>query len=92
MQFEIEERFIGLGIRRARQGVPLREVIWTLNTVKENLWEYLEQEGLREEPVDFYGEREILLSVERLFDRAVYFATVGYESVETHSAHAVAST
>jgi len=91
MEFEIEERYIGLGVRRARQGVPLRELVWTLNTVKEYLWEYLEEEGLREDPVDQYGERELLLSVERFFDRAVYFAAVGYESVETQIEHGVAS-
>jgi hypothetical protein len=92
MEFEIEERYIGLGIRRAKQGVPLRELIWTLNTVKEYLWGYLEEEGLLEQPVTPYGNRELLLSVEQFFDRAVYFAAVGYESVETQIEHTVAST
>jgi len=92
MEFEIEERYIGLGMRRAKQGVPLRELIWTLNTVKEYLWGYLEEEGLLEQPVDPYGNRELLLSVERFFDRAVYFAAVGYESVETQIEQALACT
>jgi hypothetical protein len=91
MEFEIEERYIGLGIRRARQGVPLRELVWTLNTVKEYLWEYLEEEGLREQPVDLYGERGLLLSLDRFFDRAVYFAAVGYESVSQTPTQATAS-
>ena len=34
---EIEERYIGLGVRRARQGVPFSELLWTINTVKEHL-------------------------------------------------------
>ena len=78
---EIEERYIGLGVRRARQGVPFSELLWTINAVKEHLWEYLEQEGLLEQPVDLYGDRELLQSLERFFDRALYFAAMGYESV-----------
>ncbi|HXY52211.1 MAG TPA: hypothetical protein VEI01_22375 [Terriglobales bacterium] len=92
-EFEIEERYIGLGIRRARQGVPLRELLWTINTVKEYLWEYLEQEGLLEQPVDLIGDRELLQSLALFFDHALYYAIVGYESVGlTRMEHAVAST
>jgi len=93
LEFEIEERFIGLGIRRAKQGVPLRELLWTINTVKEYLWEYLEQEGLLEQPVDFIGDRELLQSLELFFDHALYYAIVGYESVGLRrTEHTVAST
>lgn len=77
---EIEERYIGLGVRRARQGVPFSELLWTINTVKEHLWEFLEQEGLLEQPIDLYGDREMLQSLERFFDRALYFAAIGYEN------------
>jgi hypothetical protein len=89
---EIEERYIGLGVRRARQGVPFSELLWTINAVKEHLWEYLEQEGLLEQPVDLYGDRELLQSLERFFDRALYFAATGYESVgQSQVEHAAAS-
>ena len=92
-EFEIEERYIGLGIRRAKQGVPLRELLWTLTTVKEYLWEYLEQEGLLEQPLDLYGDREFLKSLEVFFDHALYYAAVGYESIGLRRMeHAVAST
>jgi hypothetical protein len=93
LEFEIEERYIGLGIRRAKQGVPLRELLWTINTAKEYLWEYLAQEGLLEQPVDLYGARELLQSLRLFFDHALYYAVVGYESVSlTRVEHAVAST
>jgi hypothetical protein len=81
LEFEIEERYTGLGIRRAKQGVPLRELLWTINTAKDYLWEYLEHEGLLEQPVDLYGELELLQSLESFFDHALYYAAVGYESV-----------
>lgn len=83
---EIEERFIGLGVRRTRQGVPFSEFLWTIYAVKEHLWDYIEQEGLLEQPVDLYGDRELLRSLEKFFDRALYFAAMGYESARRHHA------
>lgn len=77
---EIEERYIGLGVRRARQGVPFSDVLWAFSATKEYLWEYLQQEGLLEQPVEFFGEIELLRSLEQFFDRALYFAAMGYES------------
>ncbi len=34
---EIEERYTGLGMRRARQGVPFSEFMWAINLTKEYL-------------------------------------------------------
>lgn len=76
---EIEERYIGLGVRRARQGVPFSEFLWAVTLTKEYLWEYLEKEGLLEEPLELLGEIELVHNLERFFDRAIYFAAVGYE-------------
>ncbi len=77
---EIEERYIGLGVRRARQGVPFSHFLWAVTFTKEYLWEYLEKEGLLEEPLELLGEIELVHNLERFFDRAIYFAAVGYES------------
>lgn len=77
---EIEERYIGLGVRRARQGVPISDFLWAVTAVKEHLWEYLESQGLMEEPVELWGEIDLLNSLQRFFDRAAYFAAIGYES------------
>ena len=86
---EIEERYIGLGVRRARQGVPFSQFLWAVNLTKEYLWEHLEKEGLLEGPVELLGEIELVHNLERFFDRATYFAAVGYESaVRGEVAHA----
>ena len=77
---EIEERYIGLGVRRARQGVPFSQFLWSVNLTKEYLWEHLEKEGLLEEPIEILGEIELVHNLERFFDRATYFAAMGYES------------
>lgn len=80
---EIEERYIGIGMRRARQGVPFSAFLWAITTTKEYLWEFMQREGLLEEPVELFGEIELLHSLERFFDRVLYFAAVGYESAHT---------
>jgi hypothetical protein len=81
---EIEERYIGLGVRRARQGVPFSDFLWVVSAIKEHLWEYLEREGLMEEPVELWGEIDLLNSLQRFFDRAAYFGAIGYESAGVH--------
>jgi len=83
---EIEERYTGLGMRRARQGVPFCEFMWAIILTKEYLWEHLQSEGLLEEPVELLGELELLHDLERFFDRATYFAAVGFESAARHEA------
>jgi len=84
---EIEERYLGLGVRRARQGVSFSQFMWAVTLTKEYLWEYLEKEGMLEEPLELLGEIELVHNLERFFDRAIYFAAVGYESaVESEDA------
>ena len=77
---EIEERYVGLGVRRAMQGVPFSQFLLALNLTKECLWSYLEQEGLLEFPIELLGDIDLLHSIGRFFDRAAYSASLGYES------------
>jgi hypothetical protein len=77
---EVEERYVGLGARRARQGVPFSQVMFAIQTTKHVLWDYLLLEGLLE-PEDLIGEMELVRSLGQFFDRALYYAAIGYEQV-----------
>jgi len=77
---EIERVYLPLGRRRAEQGVAMSAVCWALVTTEENLWDFLELEGMREKPLEILGGFELLRLLDRFFDQAVYFATLGYES------------
>ena len=79
---EIEERYTGVGMRRAHQEVPFSQLLFAIHATKEYLWEYLRQEGLLE-PEDLIGEMELLHAIKRFFDRSLYFAAVGYESANS---------
>jgi len=75
----IEERYIALGMRRAQQGVPFTHLYWAVCIAQEHLWEYMQQECLFDDPVEFWGGVMLLRSLTRFFDRALYFALIGYQ-------------
>jgi hypothetical protein len=77
---DIERVYTAVGRRRAEQGVPLGAVCWAIIMTEENLWDFLEMEGMREKPLEILGGFELLRMLDQFFDQAVYFATVGYES------------
>ncbi len=77
--FDIEQRYEEIGARRVHQGVPVSELIWVIILTKENLWEFLQRESLPERPIEAFGELEMLQLLDQFFDRAIYYASAGYE-------------
>jgi hypothetical protein len=75
----VREHYIDLGMRRARQGVPFTQLLWVVCKVREHLWEYIQQECLLEEPVEFWGGVNLLRLLNQFFDRALYCTLVGYQ-------------
>jgi hypothetical protein len=75
----LEQRYLEIGARRASQHVPLSELIWVIVLTKENLWDFIKKEAVLERPVEVFGELEMLQLLDQFFDRAIYFASVGYE-------------
>ncbi|HZQ22937.1 MAG TPA: hypothetical protein VFA89_09070 [Terriglobales bacterium] len=78
-EFDIEKRYAEIGARRAQQSVPLSQLTWTIILTKENLWEFLRKESVLERPVEVFSELEMLQLLDQFFDRAIYFAALGYE-------------
>jgi hypothetical protein len=78
-EFDIEQRYLEIGARRAQQHVPFSQVARTIALTKENLWEFLKKETPVDRPVDVFGELELLQMLEQFFDHAIYYAAVGYE-------------
>jgi hypothetical protein len=81
--FDIEQRYEEIGTRRVHQGVPISELVWVIILTKENLWEFLKKENVMERPVEVFGELEMLQLLDQFFDRAIYYASVGYERALT---------
>ena len=82
-EFDLEERYQRIGALRAKQNVPLSQVAWAIVLTKENLWEFLQLHSEMERPVEAFGELEMLQLLDFFFDRAIYFAAVGYEKTRS---------
>ena len=76
---DIEQRYFEIGERRASQGVALSDFCWAIVVTKDHLWEFLQRQSFMNSPVELYGEMELLRLLDQFFDRALVFATEGYE-------------
>jgi hypothetical protein len=90
-EFDIEKRYIEIGAKRARQHVPLSQVIWTIFLTKETLWEFLKKESVLDRPAEVFGELEMLQLLEQFFDHAVHYAAIGWEQAQVLHPTPVAS-
>ena len=85
---DIRHRYEEIGARRAAQHVPLTQLISALVFTKDALWEFLLREAGVERPVEVFGELELLQLLDQFFDRAIYYAALGYERAAAHPAGA----
>jgi len=78
-ELDIEKRYLEVGAKRAQQGVPLSQLIWAIILTKNNLWDFLKKEAVLDRPAEISGELEVEQLLDQFFDRAVYYAAVGFE-------------
>ena len=78
---DIEHRYTVIGSRRAAQGVPLSQLIRAIVLTKQNLWEFLKREAVVDNPIELFGQQELLEQLDQFFDSAIYYAAMGYEQM-----------
>ena len=83
---EIERRYIEIGARRAAQDVAFSHFLWAIVCTKNHLHDFLRSEVFMENPMELYGELELVQALDQFFDRALYHAAVGYERARTAQA------
>ena len=76
---ELEQRYTELGARRAEQGVAYSHFHWAITATKEHLRAFVQREGLSDSAMELHGELELMHMLGKFFDRALYYAAVGYE-------------
>lgn len=59
---------------------------WAILLTKEHLWSFLDWEGVHGGLHNVFGELELLRLLDQFFDRALYYATEGYEEATTSRA------
>lgn len=82
---DIERRYLEIGARRAAQEVSLADFCWAVMLSKEHLWEFLSRQGYLRNAMEIYGELELLRLLDQFFDRALGYATEGYERARSDS-------
>jgi hypothetical protein len=83
---DVEQHYIEIGALRCQQGVLLSQLVWAILLVKDNLFNFLNQEAVIERPSEVFGELEIVQLLNQFFDQAVYYAAVGYERARSQAA------
>lgn len=76
---DIESCFRAVGVRRAADRVRLHQVVWALLLSREHLWQFLRHHSFADNVVALYGEMELQRLLNQFFDRAIYYAVLGYE-------------
>jgi hypothetical protein len=76
---EMERRYTELGEARAQQGVAYSHFVWAITATKEHMRAFVQREGLSGSAMELHGELELLHLLGQFFDRALYYAAVGYE-------------
>jgi Histidine kinase N terminal len=76
---DIELHYTKLGQHRAQQSIRYSDFVWALVITKENLFHFLQTQAASDRAIELLGELELFQLVEQFFDRALYYAMVGYE-------------
>jgi uncharacterized protein len=75
---DIGRFFHDIGVKRAEMGLPLPELISALLLLKREIWVTARQHGVWESAMDLQRAVDLNRELDRFFDRAVYYTSVGY--------------
>ena len=76
---DIASRFRAIAARRESEGIGLHQFVWALMLTRDHLWHFLRREAFADNIVELHGEMELHNLLNQFFDRAVYYAIMGYD-------------
>jgi hypothetical protein len=79
---EIQTRFETVAAQRAAQGIRLHQFVWALMLTRDHLWRFLRQQAFADNIVELHDEMELQQLLNQFFDRAMYYAILGYEKAD----------
>ena len=85
-EHELERVYTEVGVRRARQGVAFSHMLYAITATKEQLWKFLQDEGVVTKPVELFAEMELFRLLDQFFDKALFYLAASYESVLAETA------
>lgn len=79
-----------VGKRRFEQSIPLDEVVRVLCVIKDNMVDFLEEQGIPKDSLGLYAEEEMEHRIGRFFDTLIVRTVRGYQAASHKATHAVA--
>ena len=76
---EMRSYWTALGRQRRKEGFPFSEIVLSLCHIRRQLWDKVQAEGLLDTALDLHQAMDLHHRAVLFFDRAIYFAAVGYE-------------
>lgn len=77
---EMKKYWVELGRKRKQEGFALPEIFLSLCLIRKELWTKIQAEGLLDNALDLYQALELYNRIVTFFDRALYYAIIGYHS------------
>lgn len=77
---EMKKYWLELGKKRREEGFTLPEIFLSLCLIRKQLWTKIQSEGLLDNVLDLYQCLELYNRIVTFFDRALYYAILGYFS------------
>lgn len=75
---EMKKYWIGLGRKRHQEEFALPEIFLSLCLIRKQLWNKIQSEGVLDNALDLYQALELYNRIVTFFDRALYYAIIGY--------------
>lgn len=82
---DIASRLRIIAARRASEGIRLHQFVWALMLTRDHVWHFLREEAFADNIVELHAELELHQLLSQFFDRAVYYAILGYEDAAAHT-------
>ncbi len=76
---ELAERYEKLGRQRYEDGIPLHEMVYALQLIRESMIQFIRDQGYAQTPLELYAEEELQHSADRIFDTIIFYFVLGYE-------------
>ena len=76
---EIKQHYTDLGKQRFHEDIPLSDLVMTLLLIKRHLWIFVMENQFYDSSFELSRALELNNKVVLFFDRAIYFAVMGYE-------------
>lgn len=75
---EVRRREFKIGHYRAKQHIPVEQLLWAIIVSKEVIFEFLQREAVADGPWELISQLDFVRALDGFFDRAMYHGICGW--------------